>query len=74
MYKRNDNSCEVSSSAINAIGYDEGRSRLVITFNSGKSYAYYDVSPQRYRAFCNADSKGRYFNKVIRNKYAYAKI
>ncbi len=68
------NECQVSSSAIAAIGYDEDRSRLTVTFQSGRAYAYFNVSPRRYQALCDADSKGRYFNSAIRNKYSYAKL
>ncbi len=67
-------SCEVSSTAINDINYDQRGHRLFVTFNSGRRYTYFDVSAEQYQKFCDADSKGRYFNKVIRDKYAYAKI
>lgn len=71
----NDRYCEdVDSSAIAGIGYNNDAGRLEVTFQSGRSYAYYDVSRQRYQAFCNAGSKGRYFVKNIRNAYAYAKL
>lgn len=71
----NDRTCDdVDSTAISSIGYNNGAGRLEVTFQSGRSYAYYNVSRQRYQAFCNADSKGRYFNKNIRNGYAYAKL
>ncbi len=64
----------VHSSAIAGLGYNERQNRLMITFVTGKTYAYYNVSPQAYRNFYNADSKGRYFNQHIRNGYAYAKL
>ena len=67
-------SCDVESSAIAAIGYNSDDKRLVITFNSGKSYAYYGVSTQRYNAFCDANSKGKYFNRAIRNNYNYRRL
>ncbi len=67
--------CDSSgSTAIKAIGYNSSSGRLTLTFPSGRTYAYFDVSPDEYRALCNADSKGRYFNQVIRDKYAYAKL
>ncbi len=64
----------VHSSAVAGIGYQEDDHRLLITFTTGRTYAYFGVSPEAYEKFRNADSKGRYFNRVIRNKYSYAKL
>lgn len=64
----------VDSSAIARIGYDPGDQKLVVTFNSGRSYAYFGVSRQRYTAFEHAGSKGRYFNSAIRDKYAFRRL
>ncbi len=67
--------CDSSgSTAIKGMNYNNATGRMTLTFPSGRTYAYFDVSPADYRAFCNADSKGRYFNSVIRDKYAYAKL
>ena len=62
------------SSAIRGFGYIERDAKLMITFVTGRTYEYFNVSPTAYQKFRNADSKGRYFNTVIRNKYAYAKL
>lgn len=64
---------EFSSSAISDVAYNTTLGRLTVTFNSGRTYDYFNVSPQRYKAFCEADSKGRYFNQNIRHGYAYTR-
>lgn len=64
----------VSSSAIARIGYNPADSRLVVTFNSGRSYAYFGVSRQRFVAFEAADSKGNYLNTQIKGRYPYRRL
>jgi lysyl-tRNA synthetase class 2 len=66
--------CMIDSSCIADASYDNQRSTLSITFHTGRSYVYSGVSPQRYKAFCDAGSKGRYFNALIRNVYPYRRI
>lgn len=61
------------SSAIAGLGYNADVGRLMVTFTTGRTYAYYGVSPDTYRAFRNADSKGRFFNANIRN-YPYERM
>lgn len=67
-------SCEVDSTAIKHIGYDANSGSLAVTFTNDRSYIYSGVSPQRYAAFCNADSKGRYVNKSIKGNYPYRRV
>ncbi|CAN7163032.1 KTSC domain-containing protein [Phenylobacterium sp. LjRoot219] len=65
---------QVESSAIYAIGYDTRRRRLHVTFVSGQRYAYVGVPGEVHRAFLEADSKGRFFQLEIRDRYRYAKL
>ena len=65
---------DVSSTAINSIGYDNRWRRLSVTFNSGRTYDYDNVGSEIYQKFCSADSKGRFFNQWIRNYYAYRRV
>ena len=37
-------------------------------------YQYFQVSEQEYNELMNAQSHGKYFNRVIKNKYSYEKI
>ncbi|HVZ99678.1 MAG TPA: KTSC domain-containing protein [Caulobacterales bacterium] len=57
------------SSALQRYLYDAEKSELVVTFPSGKSYAYEDVPLAVYEALCAADSKGAFFNAHIRDEY-----
>jgi hypothetical protein len=66
--------CSVDSSAIAAAHYNREASELVLTFTGGRSYAYQGVSPQRYKAFCDSPSKGRYFNSVMRDAYPFRRL
>ncbi len=68
-------SCDVGkSTAIAAIDYDPYDGNLAVTFTSGKAYKYFGVSHQRYNALCNAESKGAYFSKNIRNRYNFRRL
>ena len=61
----------VDSSAIDAIGYDGDTNTLYVTFNSGSTYQYFDVSERKFWNFYNATSYGKYFNSRIKGFYAY---
>ncbi len=69
-----ENCPDVNSTAITAVGYNSALGRMTVTFIGGRTYAYFDVSPSSYEAFCHADSKGRFFNKAIRDKHAYTRL
>ncbi len=64
----------VSSSNIQAIGYDPNSSTLEIEFNNETLYQYQGVPQSEFDAFMNADSKGRYFNSNIRDRYPTQKL
>src|SRR5262245_42617837 len=51
--------------------YDPGRQHLELKFRSGKRYLYFQVPPQCYTALLQAESKGRYFNRSIRKRFAF---
>lgn len=62
---------QVESSVIKAISYDRRHEALVVTFNNGSIYKYGCVAPRTAREFVAADSKGKFFNKQIRNSKDY---
>ena len=64
----------VDSTAIRAIDYHPPRRRLRVTFVSGDRYVYRGVSGEVHRAFCEAESKGRFFQMRIRDRYPYARL
>jgi lysyl-tRNA synthetase class 2 len=47
---------------------------LMLTFNTGSIWAYYEVPFEIYSGFCKAPSYGRYFNSNIRNIYRAERI
>lgn len=64
----------VDSTAIRTIDYDPRGKRLRVTFVSGERYAYAGVPAEVYRAFLEADSKGRFFQAQIRDRYPFEKL
>lgn len=59
----------VKSSVIEAVEHD-GRDRLTVTFVSAKRYVYRGVPPDIFRGLVEAESKGVFFNRFIRDAYA----
>src|SRR5258705_6513504 len=59
----------MQASVLGHIAYQESRSELVVTFVSGKTYAYGLVPKRVYEDFCRSGAKGNYFNAHIRDRY-----
>ncbi len=51
--------------------YDPLQSRLEIEFRNGQRYLYFQVPPACYQQLLQADSKGSYFNRRIRNRFPF---
>lgn len=64
----------VSSSNIQAVGYDESTETLRIQFTNGSIYEYRNVPIVVCNDFMQASSLGAYLNRNIRNNYPYEKI
>ncbi len=64
----------VQSSNIRSVGYDGGAETLEVEFTSGSVYQYFDVPESEYEGLMNAGSKGRYFNRNIKECYQYAQV
>ena len=64
----------VVSSELRSVGYSEQERVLEAEFCGGGIYQYFGVSPEVYRGLLAADSKGRFFNYWIRDKYSYQRI
>lgn len=64
----------VSSSNVNAIGYDSGTSTLRVRFNDGSEYDYYNVPENIYNDFLSAGSPGTFLHQVIKGQFSYAKL
>ena len=59
----------VSSTKMTKASYDKDKKELLITFATGKTDIYYNVSEEVWIGFKNAPSKGSYFSKFIKGKY-----
>ena len=58
------------SSVIRFFRYAPDTRELKVGFVSGRLYVYEGVPPEVATAFGNARSKGTYFNREIRDRYA----
>lgn len=65
---------DVDSTAISEIGYDAERAKLSVRFQSGARYVYVGVPGELHRALVAADSKGRFFQREIRDRYPFNRI
>ena len=66
----------IDSEMIASMGYDAAWRVLEIEYRqTHEVYAYFDVPPEEYAAFRNADSKGTYLNAIFKSKaYRYRRI
>jgi hypothetical protein len=62
------------STAIRYFRYDLAKRELQVTFVTGRRYIYADVPPDAADAFRVAPSKGTFFNREIRDRYAYREV
>lgn len=64
----------VDSTDIKSVGYDPASKILEIEFHSGGIYQYLDVPDMVYSDLMNADSKGKYFHRYVKNVYNHRKV
>ncbi|HVN21930.1 MAG TPA: KTSC domain-containing protein, partial [Dongiaceae bacterium] len=64
----------VKSSNLAAIGYDLESKTLRVLFQEGRCYDYLGVSQKVYEQLMAAESKGHFFQDVIRERYSYEKV
>ena len=62
------------STVIRAYAYDRDDRRLDITFVSGRRYSYHAVPPGLAAEMKLAFSKGEFFNRRIRDRFAFSPI
>jgi hypothetical protein len=62
------------SSVIRAAHYDPDREVLDILFTTGRRYLYHRVPAEAADAFRAAFSKGRHFNRHIRDAYDFTEV
>ena len=61
----------MTSSVIRAYNYDPQTHALDVTFVTGRRYRYAEVPASVVAALDRATSKGGFFNRRIRDRYAY---
>ena len=64
----------VESSAVRRIEYDAASRTLFVIFESGERYAYFDAPPELFAAFLGAESKGRFFQDQVRDRFDFHRI
>ena len=66
----------VESSSIATIGYNPEQQIMELEFRqTGEVYQYFDVPPEEYGAFLQAESKGTYLNQEFKLRgYRYVRV
>ena len=64
----------VSSSNVEAIGYDENSQTLRVWFLNGSMYDYSGVGQMEFDALLEAPSIGSYLARNIKGSYPYEKV
>ena len=64
----------VDSTTLATVTYDEAAELLQLEFRSRAIYQYFGVPVAVHAALLDAQSKGSYFNRVIRGSYRYRRI
>ena len=64
----------VVSESIAAIGYDDDAEALEVEFVTGRVYRYRGVSQDVFEDFRQAPSKGAFFNRHIKDAYAWEQV
>jgi hypothetical protein len=64
----------VKSSGIRWIRYDERARTLDVAYVSSGEYRYFDVEPEVYAWLSKVESKGRFVNRLVKEKYRYERL
>jgi hypothetical protein len=64
----------VDSSVLDIVDYDDAKHVLKVRFQTGRVYHYLGVPRATYEALMHSDSKGGYFNRVIRTRYRVLRV
>ena len=64
----------VKSRGIRGVAYDPKARTLDVEFSSSRTYRYFDVPPSVYEWLVRVESKGRFINRLIKDKYRYERI
>ena len=62
------------SKGIRVVAYDAARRTLDVEFAAGKVYRYFDVPPEVHAWLTRVESKGKFVNRLVRDKYRYERL
>lgn len=62
------------SSVIDSVRYDATAHTLDVVFTNGRVYRYFAVPATVHAELLAAESKGRYFNEVIRPRFPFEQL
>ena len=64
----------VKSTGIKWIRYDERACTLDVAYINSGEYRYFDVEPEVYAWLSKVESKGRFVNRLVKEKYRYERL
>jgi hypothetical protein len=64
----------VNSKGIRWVRYDEHTRTLDVAYTSSGEYRYFDVGPEVYAWLMKAESKGKFVNRLVKEKYRYERL
>jgi len=64
----------VTSTGIRWIRYDERARTLDVAYVNSGEYRYFDVEPEVYAWLSKVESKGKFVNRLVKEKYRYERL
>jgi hypothetical protein len=64
----------VESTTLTTVAYDADRELLQLGFRDQAVYCYFDVPADVHENLLRASSKGSYFNRFIRGRFAHTRV
>lgn len=64
----------VQSKGIEWVAYDEAAQTLDVHFASSQTYRYFDVPPEVPAWLLKAKSKGKFVNRLVKDRYRYERL
>ena len=64
----------VESTTLATVAYDAAGQVLWLEFRSHTVYCYFGVPAEVHHSLLEADSKGAYFNRYIRDRFPYQRV
>ena len=68
------NRVPVESRLLVSVAYDHDQLVLQLELRDGSLYQFFQVPCQTHQELLQADSKGAYFNRHVRNRFRYARL